>query len=327
MRRTLRNIISGLLPLLLAGAAQAQQGIQFTQYAFSGLSVNPAYAGYKENWTMNLISRIQWTGIDGAPRTGAVSVDGVTDADYKNTGLGFVVTGDMLGPQTTSSAYVNYAYRLRLNDDDTKRICFGLGAGANAYVVDYGKLSSTDPGDPGLAAGSVSKFTPDFRLGIYYYSPSFYLGLSALNLLADAGFSDNAAVVREARCYYLTVGYMTPISDAIDWKPSLLIKEDMRGPTNIDLSTNFLINKMFWIGGTYRTGVPEWSKSALQNNLNHIDAGAAIVEYYVSPNLRLGYSFDFNINKLAGYSNGTHEFSLGMSFGRRKERVINPRYF
>lgn len=327
MKRTIRRVISGLLPFILAGSAHAQQGIQFTQYAFSGLTVNPAYAGYKENWTLNLISRLQWTGIDGAPKTGAVSVDGVADPDHKKIGLGLVVTGDQLGPQTTSSAYINYAYRVRLDADDSQRLCFGLGVGANAYVVDYSRLVGTDPSDPGLAAGSVSKFTPDFRLGVYYYSPKFYLGLSALNIASSTGFSDNAAVVREARCYYLTAGYMMPLSASIDWKPSLLIKEDLRGPTNVDLSTNFLINKMFWVGATYRTGVPVWKKEALQNNLNHIDAAAAIVEFYVNANLRIGYSYDFNMNKLAGMSNGSHEFSLGMSFGRRKERVINPRYF
>jgi hypothetical protein len=37
-----------LLLLLFGAKAYAQQGIQFTQYAFTGLTVNPAYAGYKE---------------------------------------------------------------------------------------------------------------------------------------------------------------------------------------------------------------------------------------------------------------------------------------
>jgi hypothetical protein len=37
---------------------------------FNGLAVNPAYAGYKEDWTLNLSSRIQWVGINDAPKTG-----------------------------------------------------------------------------------------------------------------------------------------------------------------------------------------------------------------------------------------------------------------
>jgi hypothetical protein len=49
-----------------------------------------------------MVSRLQWTGINGAPKTGAVSIDGLTDDVYKNVGLGVVVTRLInLGPQTT----------------------------------------------------------------------------------------------------------------------------------------------------------------------------------------------------------------------------------
>ena len=318
-------IYTALLMALFCINAHAQQGIQFSQYAFTGLTVNPAYAGYKEDWTINMVSRMQWTGIDGAPRTGAVSVDGVTGAQSKNVGLGLVITGDMLGPQTNASAYVNYAYRLRLNDEDSRRLCFGVGVGAEEYVLDYNKLNPTDPGDPNLL-GSLSKLSPDCRFGLYYYSPSFYIGASALNLLSGAGFND-AAVVKQERCYYLSAGFMLPVSATVDWKPSILVKDDRKGPTNIDLTTNFLINKAFWLGASYRTGIINFDKSNLQKSLDKADAIAAIVEFYAGSNFRIGYSYDFSLTKLANYQNGTHELSLGISFGRRKERVVNPRYF
>jgi len=38
--------------------AGAQQTIQFSQYVFNGIAVNPAYAGYRDDWTLNL-SRLQ----------------------------------------------------------------------------------------------------------------------------------------------------------------------------------------------------------------------------------------------------------------------------
>src|ERR1700744_2273046 len=77
----------------------AQQTIQFSQYMFNGLAVNPAYAGYKEDWTINLSGRQQWTGVDGSPKTATISVDGVTSGETKNMGLGFLVTNDRLGPE------------------------------------------------------------------------------------------------------------------------------------------------------------------------------------------------------------------------------------
>jgi hypothetical protein len=53
--------------------------------------------------------------------------------------------------------------------------------------------------------------------------------------------------MREARTFYLTAGYMMAINGNLDWKPSILIKEDLRGPTNIDMSTNFLLGKTIWL--------------------------------------------------------------------------------
>lgn len=325
-----RHIITGyVIIVLLAFGLQgyAQQGIQFSQYAFTGLTVNPAYAGYKQDWTLNLDSRLQWTGIDGAPKTGAISVDGVTNADTRNVGLGVVFIADQLGPQTTSSAYVNYAYRLRLNEDDTRRLSFGIGAGASQYSVNDSKFNATDGTDPALGSGTISKLTPDFRLGIYYSSPTFYAGLSALNLLAGAGFKDNTAVVREERTYYFTTGFMIPVNGGLDWKPSLLIKEDLKGPTNLDIGTNFLIDKTVWLGAAYRTAVPVWNKAALQNNLSAPDAVIGLAQIYVNDTFRIGYSYDFSMTRLANYQNGTHELSIGITFGRRKERILSPRYF
>jgi hypothetical protein len=55
--------------------AEAQQNIQFTQYIFNSLSVNPAYAGYKEQWFAQTGIRAQWLGIEDAPKTGQVSFD------------------------------------------------------------------------------------------------------------------------------------------------------------------------------------------------------------------------------------------------------------
>lgn len=69
---------------LLSAKSTAQQTIQFSQYVFNGLALNPAYAGYKEDWTANLSSRIQWVDIDGAPKTGTASYDGLTNNPNKN---------------------------------------------------------------------------------------------------------------------------------------------------------------------------------------------------------------------------------------------------
>jgi type IX secretion system PorP/SprF family membrane protein len=319
-----------LLVMLVSAVtvAKAQQTIQFSEYMFNGLAINPAYAGYKEDWTLNLSDRIQWVGINDAPQTSSVAVDGLLNQDNKNVGLGFISTLDQLGPESSVSAYANYAYRLRLDELDTKRLCFGIGVGVLQYSLDGSKFSVLDDGDGSVPAGSESKVTPDFRFGIYYSSSSIYFGASVFNLLSGAfnTIVDDPEIIKPVRTYYFTGGAMLPLTDGIALKPSFMIKEDFKGPTNIDLTSYLAINNVVWIGATYRMGISAWD-SNLQGNLQGQDAMAAMLQYYVTERFRIGYAYDFTVSKLAGYQNGTHEISLSISFPNRKQRVISPRYF
>ena len=41
----------------------------------------------------------------------------------------------------------------------------------------------------------------------------------------------------------------------------MMIREDLKGPTSLDLSVNFIFDNRFWVGCTYRTGAQLWKKS------------------------------------------------------------------
>jgi len=325
-KRWIYILLSGLV--VFTGRVSAQQTVQFSQYVFNGLAVNPAYAGYKEDWTANLSSRIQWVGFPGAPQTGVTSVDGTT-ANNSNVGLGLIASFDRLGPETISSIYANYAYRLQLDELDTKRLCFGIGFGAEQYSLNGTEFNPIDAGDAGVPAGLVSKFTPDFRFGVYYYSPSVYFGASVFNLLAQAidNIDGGTPLIKPDRTMYLTGGALVPLSDGVDLRPSLMIKEDFTGPTNLDVTAFLAFNKKVWIGASYSTGVPIWNKSNLQNSLDNADAATAIAEFYINEHFRVGYSYDFTTSKLASYQSGSHEISITLSFGRATQRIVSPRYF
>ena len=318
-----------LAAALVMTGARAQQTVQFSQYVFNGLAVNPAYAGYKDDWTLNLGSRLQWVGINGAPETGVASIDGLTDDVNKNMGLGLIATFDRLGPESTTSVYANYAYRLRLDELDTKRLSFGIAFGAMQYSLNGSEFSATDAGDASVPTGTESKLTPDFRFGIYYYSPNFYAGASVFNLLASTlnSVTDNTALVQQQRTAYLTAGVMLPLSEFVDVKPSFMIKEDFKGPTSLDLTGFLVLGKRVWLGASYQTGFIGWNKTNLQGTLNETDAISAIAQFYVNDHFRIGYSFDFTLSKLANYQSGTHELSLSLSFPSKKPRVLSPRYF
>jgi len=320
--------------MLISFRIHAQQDVQFSQYAFNGLSVNPAYAGYKDALYLNCNYRQQWTGLPGAPRTAGVSVDGPLRPMKSRTdiGLGLQLTADMLGPQKSYSVYGSYSYIISLDDDNTRRLSLGLGIGISQYHLDGNSLQYFDPEDAVFPAGGVNAFSPDARFGIFYHSPSFFISASVLDLFSNVITSDfkwkgyNYENIQKTRHLYLSAGYMVPISEQLKLKPSVMLKDDLNGPTAVDLTTMLLIDQVLWIGGSYRTAVPIWKKE-LPSRLEQRNAASAIIEYYISDRYRIGYAYDLNINQMADAQGGSHEISIGILFPSKKFSVYSPRYF
>ncbi|MFC3199819.1 type IX secretion system membrane protein PorP/SprF [Parapedobacter deserti] len=331
------RILTAIAILSLTQAVKAQQNIQFTQYIFNSMSVNPAYAGYKEEWFGQLGLRSQWTGLEGAPQTGLLSLDGILDPTYKRHGIGLQLTADRLGPQTATAAYANYAFRLRLNDEDTQRLSFGIAAGATQYSLDGTLLDAIESGDPSIPPNKISNFVPDVRFGIYYYNPSWYAGLSVMDLLAgdqsnnifrwDNTTTDN---MRRKRHMYFIGGALIDFYSGLKLRPSVLIKEDFKGPTSLDVNAMFIFGNRFWIGGGWRTGVTAFRKEYQRvtgNSLSKRNSFSAIVQVYATDRLRIGYSYDYVASRLSGVQNGSHEFTLGITFGSQQNRLLSPRFF
>ena len=318
--------------------AAAQQDIQFSQYIFNGLSVNPAYAGYKEDVFLNTTYRKQWADFPGAPETGTASVDGVANlSGSKTVGLGAQVLWDKLGPQQSLSFYGSYAYRIRLNSADDSRLSLGLGLGINQYAIDGNKFTPIDKNDPNIPTGKVSTLKPNANFGVYYYNPIFYAGISVLDLFPNNIYdnifigSNNYGniVTKKTRHYYFTSGMVFNLTDGIKMKPSIMIKDDFKGPTNFDFNAFFLFGERFWVGGSYRSSIHLWSKSSLQSDLENKNAASLLFEIMATERLRLGYAYDFTTSKLSSYQSGTHEISVGfLLFNKnRGERISSPRYF
>ncbi len=166
-----RGITTGLLTpalLILASlSASAQQDIQFSQYVFTGLMVNPAYAGYKEDLNLSAIYRQQWSGFPGAPRTMGVTLDGLTNVHDERMGLGVDLTDDKLGPQESTDLYGSYSYRIPMDNAGTRRLCLGLAFGFTQYSIDGSALQYVDANDPNIPLVKVNTITPDARFGVF----------------------------------------------------------------------------------------------------------------------------------------------------------------
>lgn len=321
---------------LLGLKSYGQQNIQFTQYIFNSISVNPAYTGYKEEWFGQMGLRSQWAGWDGAPKTGTVSIDGVIDPD-KRHGVGLQITGDQLGAQGAMSAYANYALRLQLDRADEHRLALGIAAGATQYSLDGNKLKYHDEGDYAVPDGKISTWRPDVRLGVYYSNSRWYAGVAVQDLFSNSNSAEDfqfnlnslESLYRRIHGYFMA-GALVELDRGLMLRPSILIKDDFKGPTSLDVNAMFIFNEQFWIGGGYRTRAKifdrDYSTSSV-SKLSSLNSLSGIAQFYVSPKFRIGYSYDHMLNKMSGMQNGTHEVTLGVTFGRTGRQVMSPRYF
>lgn len=311
-----------LLLFLLACSSPvlAQQNAHYTQYIFNGLVINPAYAGSKEVLHVSGMYRSQWAGLEGAPTTQTLSLDGAVLK--KKVGLGLHVLNDQLGAQGQKSFYGSTAFRVSLGP--AARLALGLSGGASQYYTDGHKLRPIDQVNDGtIPTSRQSHWLPDAKAGLFFNTERYFLGLSASNLV---GFR-NRFVVTPTRHYYLTTGYVFDLSPMLRFKPSILLKEDFKSPANLDLNAFLLVGDRLWLGGSYRTGVKLYNQDAYDTEgIETNNAWAMIAEVYLSPRLKVGYSYDVTLTSLRGYA--SHEVSLGFYFYKKEDaRSLTIRYF
>ena len=328
--------------LILAAAsfqrADAQQSIQYTQYIFNSMSVNPAYTGYKEEWFAQMALRSQWVGFDGAPKTGSVSIDGVVDPEHKRHGVGLQVNVDKLGAQAATSIFGNYALRLQLDDADTRRLSLGIGGGLTQYSLDGNKMQAVDPTDPTIPGGKINSWKPDVRVGVYYYQPNWYAGVSLQDLFSDSDSGSDYVFnstmlesIQHRMSLYFIGGMLFEPSEGLHVRPSLLVKDDFKGPTSLDVNAMFIFQHRFWLGAGYRTRSRIFKRDYYSNSaakLSSLNSLSAIAQFYVTDDLRIGYSYDHALGQMSKLQNGTHEITLGFTFGGSQVRnIMNPRFF
>lgn len=304
---------------LVAASGMAQRDALYSQFMFNRLVINPAYSGSRDMLTMTLLNRYQWVGFgDGAPRTLTFSAH--TPLRNENIGVGFYAYADQTGPFTDVGFMGNYAYRVKLLSGV---LSLGLQAGFNQVNVDWDKLEVRDEDDQVTLSRPKNKLQPDANFGIYYYTKSYYVGISSKQLFEsqygkvdiEEGLTTYATL---ARHFYGIAGLAIPLSDKIVFRPGMMFKYTENAPLNMDLNASFLFNNIFWLGASYRTN---------KNAITSKNAIVLMIEFNLTENWRMGYSYDSYLNEMKTHSQGSHEIMLSYDLNLFKPRMLTPRYF
>ncbi|MEZ0007979.1 type IX secretion system PorP/SprF family membrane protein [Flavobacterium sp. 28YEA47A] len=294
--------------------AQAQQDPHYTQYMYNMNVMNPAYAGSKENLAVGLLYRAQWVDIEGAPKTGTLSVHSPAG---KNVGLGLSAITDKIGPVDETNVYGDFSYTLNLGGEH--RLALGIKAGATFHKVglfsDIGNGHVPDINDPAFRENSSNTFF-NIGTGFFYYTQKYYLALSVPNMLKSKHLdirNDGREYQfgSETQHYFLTGGYVFELSENTKFKPSFMLKSAFGAPTSLDVSANMMFFDRFEIGATYRLD----------------DSFGGMVNYAVTPNIRVGYAYDRIVSDLKVSTQSSHEIMLLFDLNFPKKVSVSPRYF
>ncbi|NEW82916.1 MAG: type IX secretion system membrane protein PorP/SprF [Mariniphaga sp.] len=304
--------IAGFTLYLLIGMSFygiSQQDPVFTQYMNNILTIQPAYAGISGSLNVTGISRAQWVGFEGAPNTNSLTISG--PMRRYNVGLGLSIVNDKWGPIRQNGVYVDYAYHVKLRQDQF--LSFGVKGGFNisqAYLTD---LWVNDPNDMVFANDVKINFLPNLGVGVMWHSDRFFLGVSSPKILKNRMQNENGEnVYREVLHFYGMGGYVFFLSDVLKFKPTVLYRWAERTPSFVDLSGSFLLYDRVWIGATYR----------MQNSYG------LIFQFNVNTQLKFGYSYDQTTFHPTQVNSGTHEFLISYDFVySRRGRQVVPRYF
>src|SRR6478609_8795413 len=223
----------------------AQQDSQYTNYMYNTITINPAYAGTRGVTSIFGLYRTQWVGLDGAPQTGAASIN--SPIENSNLGVGLSFVNDKIGVSNESSISADLSYTIRTSS--IYKLSFGIKGTANLLDVDYTKLNRYDMNDPRFQNNIENKFSPNIGAGAYFYSDKFYLGLSVPNFLETNYYDDNSSnTALERMHFYLIGGYVFDLSPSVQFKPAFMCKTVVGSPLQVDVSANFLFNDKFVLG-------------------------------------------------------------------------------
>jgi type IX secretion system PorP/SprF family membrane protein len=288
---------------------QAQQDPHYTQYMYNMNVINPAYAGSKENLSIGMLYRKQWVEIEDAPTTATFSGHAPVG---KNVGLGLSVISDKIGPVEENNIYGDFSYTLQLGGEH--KLAFGLKAGLTLHQVGlFSDINHTlpDANDPAFAENTSNSYF-NLGTGLFYYTNKYYLALSVPNMMKSKHLDYNGRKFgSEVSHYFLTGGYVFDVSENIKFKPFFMMKSAFNAPTSLDLSTNFLFNQKFEAGITYRLE----------------DSFGAMINYAISPNVKLGYAYDHIVSDLNVTTPSSHEIVLLFDLNFPRKVSSSPRFF
>lgn len=322
MKKKILNIKAAFVLLavgmLSAMPLSAQTDAQFSQYYEVPSVYNPAAIGNTDFIRLRAGGRMQWVGIDNAPKSFAITGDMPLKLFGKRFGIGLLAQQESAGLFRNMSVSVQAGYKIKLLKGElTAALQIGFAneqfKGSEVFIPDDDDYHEVT--DEAIPQTDVAGNALDLGVGAFYTHKWFWAGVSMTHLNSPtitfsddngstAGSGSTSSGGESAKNYefqlrrtlYFMAGSNIQIKNTLfEVMPSVLVKSDFTF-TRVEATARMRWKKLLTFGVGYR----------------HDDAVYAVLgaEY---KGFFLGYSYDYPLSAISKASHGSHELFLGYS--------------
>lgn len=286
--------------------AFAQNDVQFTEYWAVPTYYNPAATGDIDFVRIRGGARMQWVGIDNAPRSFLAAADMPVKIGKKRIGVGVNMSQESLGLFSNMLVNAQGSYKMKFLKGV---LSIGIQAGyyntkfkgSEVYIPEGDDFHQ--PVDEAIPTRDVTGNSFDLSAGLWYTHKYFTLGISCLHLLEptvrlDSEGAETAEVsqyetILKRALYFTASGNIGLKNTLFELQPSMMVKTDFDNFA-AELTMRAMYNKFLSFGIGYR----------------YKDAVSAMIAAEFK-NFFIGYSYDYPTSAISKASSGSHEVVVG----------------
>lgn len=303
-----------ILTFTAAAGASAQTDVQMSQYYDMPTVFNPAATGQIDFLRINGASRLQWIGIDNAPKMFAASADMPVKLLGKRLGVGLLARQESAGLYRHLIVGAQASYKMKIFKGE---LSAGLQVGYANEVFKGSRVVLPDGDDfhegtdEAIPTVDVSGGALDLGVGLWYNHSKFYAGVSAThinqptikfgdesstgsNTGAEGGDAMKYYEFQLKRTLYFTAGSNIRIKNTLfEVMPSVMVKTDFDF-WRAEVTGRLRYKQFLTAGIGYR----------------HDDALIAIIGAEFK-GFHISYSYDYPVSAINKASSGSHEITAG----------------
>ena len=281
----------------------AQQDLMLSHEIISRINKNPAGTGNSEDIDIFLHGRMQWIGVENAPKSGLLNV---TDyIENINSGIGLSLAYDKFGVgHSNTDAKLVYSYHIDVNDNFI--VAFGVSGGV--YVSYFNPYDNTVEDEQKYFKASFmeekeTKVSPDFNVGVELSQRAWTLGASITHLI-----NNEAESATQGRHFYAYITSLLPLNPI--WAVGPTASYMHRNQTDVlEIGSMAFYNRLLWGGITWRPDL----NNRLDPSVLALTLGCEWKKF------RVGYSYDLGLGSKNQLPPNTHELTLSVGIEKSKK--------